>query len=84
MAFEFQSSGSASQLESFSYDDAIVRKFFWATLIWGIVAFLVGVILAVQLAYPQANFIPQVAFGRLRPLHTNAAIFAFAASKKRE
>ncbi|MFI4893071.1 MAG: cytochrome-c oxidase, cbb3-type subunit I [Phycisphaerales bacterium JB058] len=78
MAFEFQSSGSASQLESFSYDDAIVRKFFWATLIWGIVAFLVGVILAVQLAYPQANFIPQVAFGRLRPLHTNAAIFAFA------
>jgi len=78
MGFEFKGSQSASQLESFSYDDAIVRKFFWATLIWGIVAFLVGVILAVQLAFPQANIIPQVAFGRLRPLHTNAAIFAFA------
>ncbi len=78
MGFEFKGSQSASQLESFSYDDAIVRKFFWATLIWGIVAFLVGVILAVQLAFPQANVIPQVAFGRLRPLHTNAAIFAFA------
>ena len=78
MAFEFKGPGSSSSLEQFTYDDAIVRKFFWATLIWGIVAFLVGVILAVQLAYPQANFIPQVAFGRLRPLHTNAAIFAFA------
>jgi cytochrome c oxidase cbb3-type subunit I/II len=66
------------ELESFTYDDAIVRKFFWATLIWGLVAFLVGVILAVQLAYPQANFLPEIAFGRLRPLHTNAAIFAFA------
>ena len=78
MAVEFKAPGSASQLEQFTYDDAIVRKFFWATLIWGIVAFLVGVILAVQLAYPKANIIPQVAFGRLRPLHTNAAIFAFA------
>ncbi len=78
MASESRAPVSASQLERFSYDDAIVRKFFWATLIWGLVAFLVGVILAVQLAYPQANIIPQVAFGRLRPLHTNAAIFAFA------
>ncbi|HED53705.1 MAG TPA: cytochrome-c oxidase, cbb3-type subunit I [Phycisphaerales bacterium] len=68
----------APHLESFSYDDAIVRKFFWATLIWGLVAFLVGVIIAVELAWPAANVIPEVAFGRLRPLHTNAAIFAFA------
>jgi len=66
------------ELESFTYDDAIVRKFFWATLIWGLIAFLVGVILAVQLAFPAANLIPELAFGRLRPLHTNAAIFAFA------
>lgn len=70
--------GGRTELESFKYDDAIVRKFFWATLIWGIVAFLVGVILAFQLAFPQLNLIPEVAFGRLRPLHTNAAIFAFA------
>jgi cytochrome c oxidase cbb3-type subunit I/II len=66
-------------LESFSYDDAIVRKFLLATLVWGVVAMLVGVILAIQLAFPAANLgIPQTTFGRLRPLHTNAAIFAFA------
>lgn len=84
MGVEFKSagaglgSGSGSRLEQFTYDDAIVRLFFWATLIWGIVGFLAGVILAFQLAFPELNFLPQVAFGRLRPLHTNAAIFAFA------
>ncbi|MFI4915363.1 MAG: cytochrome-c oxidase, cbb3-type subunit I [Phycisphaerales bacterium JB060] len=67
-----------SKLDRFSYDDAIVRMFFWATLAWGIVAMLVGVILAFQLAMPELNLLPQIAFGRLRPLHTNAAIFAFA------
>ncbi|HCT43763.1 MAG TPA: cytochrome C oxidase Cbb3, partial [Phycisphaerales bacterium] len=66
-------------LEAFVYDDKIVRQFAWATVIWGIVAFLVGVIIAIQLAYPEAGFgISFLSFGRLRPLHTNAAIFAFA------
>ncbi|MCC5822440.1 MAG: cytochrome-c oxidase, cbb3-type subunit I [Phycisphaerales bacterium] len=66
-------------LEAFRYDDAIVRMFAWATVIWGIVAFLVGLIIAVQLAFPAANLgLPWTSFGRLRPLHTNAAIFAFA------
>ena len=66
-------------LDAFTYDDAIVRLFAWATVIWGIVAFLVGVIIAVQLAFPAANMgISFLSFGRLRPLHTNAAIFAFA------
>lgn len=66
-------------LEAFVYDDAIVRLFAWATVIWGIVAFLVGLIIAVQLAFPAANLgLPWTSFGRLRPLHTNAAIFAFA------
>jgi len=69
---------SASGLDEFSYDDGIVRLFFWATMGWGIVAFLVGVLLAFQLAAPELNLIPEIAFGRLRPLHTNAAIFAFA------
>lgn len=64
--------------DAFQHDDALVRMFFWATMIWGVVGLLVGVILAFQLAIPQLNFLPQVAFGRLRPLHTNAAIFAFA------
>ncbi|MEQ8315960.1 MAG: cytochrome-c oxidase, cbb3-type subunit I [Phycisphaerales bacterium] len=65
-------------LDRFSYDDAIVRMFFWATLAWGLVGLLVGVVIAFQLAMPELNVLPQVAFGRLRPLHTNAAIFAFA------
>lgn len=67
------------QLESFSYDDAIVRKFVAATLVWGVVGFLVGLILAIELPYPALNGgIEWITFGRLRPLHTNAVIFAFA------
>ncbi len=66
-----------SRLDSFSYDDAIVRKFLWATVIWGLVGFLVGLIIAIQLAWPAANIAPWLSFGRLRPLHTNAVIFAF-------
>ena len=65
-------------LESFSYDDAIVRKFLTATFVWGLVGMLVGLIIALQLAVPALNFAPWFAFGRLRPLHTNAVIFAFA------
>jgi cytochrome c oxidase cbb3-type subunit I/II len=70
---------ASTRLESFRYDDDIVRKFMTATLVWGAVAMLVGVTLALQLALPAANLdLPHVTFGRLRPLHTNAAIFAFA------
>ncbi len=72
------SEDSARGLDEFRYDDGIVRLFFWATMGWGIVAFLVGVLLAFQLAAPELNLFPEIAFGRLRPLHTNAAIFAFA------
>ncbi len=65
--------------ETFVYDDAIVRKFLWATIIFGIVGMLVGVILALQLAVPDLSLgLPWFTFGRLRPLHTNAVIFAFA------
>ncbi|NUM89755.1 MAG: cbb3-type cytochrome c oxidase subunit I, partial [Bdellovibrionales bacterium] len=61
-----------------TYDDAIVKKFAIATLLWGFVAFLVGVIAALQMADWRFNFnLPWITFGRLRPLHTNAAIFAF-------
>ncbi len=67
-----------ANLESFSYDDKIVRMFLWATLLWGAVAMLVGLIIASQLSFWQANFgLEWLTFGRLRPLHTNAAIFAF-------
>lgn len=64
-------------LDSFSYDDSIVRMFSLATLVWGLVATLVGVIVAVLLVMPQLTFVEYISFGRLRPLHTNAAIFAF-------
>jgi cytochrome c oxidase cbb3-type subunit I/II len=59
------------------YDDQIVRWFIWASLIWGLVGMLLGVIVATQLAAWQANLGPWLTFGRLRPLHTNAVIFAF-------
>ena len=66
-------------VDTFKYDNAVVRKFAIATAAWGLVAFLVGLIVALKLVFPQLlSGIPQLSYGRLRPLHTNAAIFAFA------
>jgi cytochrome c oxidase cbb3-type subunit I/II len=66
------------RLETYSYDDQIVRMFIIATIIWGAVAMLLGVTIAFQLATWKMNFgLQWITFGRLRPLHTNAAIFAF-------
>ena len=63
------------------YNDKVVRQFAVMTVIWGIVGMLVGVIIAAQLAWPALNFdIPWLSYGRLRPLHTNAVIFAFGGS----
>ncbi len=60
------------------YNMAVVRQFALATAFWGIAAFLVGVVIALQLAFPVLNLdLPWTTFGRLRPLHTSAAIFAF-------
>jgi cytochrome c oxidase cbb3-type subunit I/II len=64
--------------ETLRYDDAIVRRFVTATIVWGAVGMLVGLWCALQLARPDLNFGPYFTFGRLRPLHTNAVIFAFA------
>lgn len=70
---------SKVQLDEFSYDDGIVRLFTLATLVWGFVSMLVGVIVAILLVKPTWGFgLEWLSFGRLRPLHTNAAIFAFA------
>lgn len=70
---------TSPRLESFSYDDDVVRKFLWATFVWGLVGMLVGLLIALQLANPIFNTKLQwLSFGRLRPLHTNAVIFAFA------
>ncbi|MGZ3744141.1 MAG: cytochrome-c oxidase, cbb3-type subunit I [Pseudobdellovibrionaceae bacterium] len=66
-------------LEKIFYDDDLVKKFILATLIWGGAALLFGLIAALQLAWWPLNMnMEWVTFGRLRPLHTNAAIFAFA------
>jgi len=62
-----------------NYDDGIVKKFLIATVVWGIVGMLVGVWIALELAWWPANLeLPYFTFSRLRPLHTNAVIFAFA------
>ena len=66
------------QLETFRYDNTIVRLFLIATTIWGIIGMTVGLIAALQLVYPSLSFdISYITFGRIRPLHTNAVIFAF-------
>jgi cytochrome c oxidase cbb3-type subunit I len=60
------------------YSDTVIRGFALMTVVWGIVGMLVGVIIAAQLTWPELNFgIPWLSYGRLRPLHTNAVIFAF-------
>ena len=66
------------QLTKFSYDNKIVRNFGIATIFWGIVGMSVGLLAAVQLVWPFMNFEFQYStFGRIRPLHTNAVVFAF-------
>jgi len=65
-------------LETFKYDNRIVRAFAIATVIWGLVGFSAGLLIACQLFWPELNLNLQfTTFGRLRPLHTNAVIFAF-------
>ena len=60
------------------YEEAAVRKFVIATVFWGVIGFLVGVVIALQLAFPVLNLdLPWTTFGRLRPVHTSAVIFAF-------
>jgi cytochrome c oxidase cbb3-type subunit I/II len=70
-------SNQSNPLEQFYYDNKAVRNFAIATIIWGIVGMLVGVIIATQLFEPAANYTQYGSFGRIRPLHTNAVIFAF-------
>lgn len=69
-----------NQLSNF-YNDSPVRKFALMSVVWALVGFLVGVFIAAQLVWPELNFdVPWLSFGRLRPLHTNAVIFAFGGS----
>lgn len=66
-----------SQVEKFNYDNRIVRNFIIATVVFGIVGMTVGLLIAFQLVSPSLNFTQYGTFGRIRPLHTNAVIFAF-------
>ncbi|MFN3849847.1 MAG: cytochrome-c oxidase, cbb3-type subunit I [Spirosomataceae bacterium] len=69
---------SVGKLERFEYDNKIVKAFLIVTVIFGLVGMLAGLLLAIQLFLPGANLSnPHTTFGRLRPLHTNAIIFAF-------
>ena len=64
-----------------TYNDKVVLQFSVMTVVWGIVGMLVGLFIAAQMYWPALNFdIPWLSFGRLRPLHTNAVIFAFGGS----
>jgi cytochrome c oxidase cbb3-type subunit I/II len=71
-------SSEKSNLETFYYDNQIVRMFMIASVVFGVVGMLVGLLAALQLVWPQLNFgLSFTTFGRIRPLHTNAVIFAF-------
>jgi cytochrome c oxidase cbb3-type subunit I/II len=66
------------ELERFSYDNKTVKQFAYATIIWGLIGMTVGLWVALQLVFPVLNFNTSfTTFGRIRPLHTNAVIFAF-------
>ena len=66
------------EVQQFYYDNKIVKKFLYATMFWGIVGMSVGLLLAFMFMFPNlTDGISWLSFGRLRPLHTNAVIFAF-------
>ena len=71
--------GARGTLDTFAYDNRTTMMFGVATAVWGLVAFLVGLIVALKLIFPELlGGIAELSYGRLRPLHTNAAVFAFA------
>ncbi|HEY1037876.1 MAG TPA: cytochrome-c oxidase, cbb3-type subunit I [Bacteroidia bacterium] len=66
------------EVQKFQYDNKIVKWFAYATMVWGLVGMLAGLVAALQLFLPALNFeLPYTTFGRVRPVHTNAVIFAF-------
>jgi cytochrome c oxidase cbb3-type subunit 1 len=70
-----------SQPQGADYNYTVVRQFALTTVFWGIIGMSVGVLIAAQLIWPQLNFdTPWLTYSRLRPLHTNAVIFAFGTS----
>ena len=75
---EFSNANLSGQNEKFFYDNKIVKWFAYATILWGVVGMLAGILAAFQLVYPSLNLnTAPTTFGRVRPVHTNAIIFAF-------
>ena len=69
---------TSSQASTTHYDDTVVRQFAFMAVVWGVVGMAVGLFIAAQLAWPEIGAgVPWLSYGRLRPLHTNAVIFAF-------
>jgi cytochrome c oxidase cbb3-type subunit I/II len=77
LPLEYVRDSQAKPTETITYNDTVVRHFIAASMAWGVVGMLLGIVIALQLAYWPANVHPILSFGRLRPLHTNAVIFAF-------
>ena len=75
--YKAASAGTTVPADASRYDDDPIRWGVIATVFWGMAGFLVGLIIALQLAFPLLNFQPYFNFGRLRPLHTSAVVFAF-------
>ncbi|OBY05411.1 cytochrome c oxidase, cbb3-type subunit I [Rhizobium leguminosarum bv. trifolii] len=74
---DFSPAGQRRKVDISGYFDEVIRYGLIATVFWGVVGFLIGVVIALQLAYPDLNIAPYLNFGRLRPVHTSAVIFAF-------
>jgi len=76
-ALPVAAAATATREVQVTFDDRITRRFILASIVWAAVGMLVGLFAALQLAYPELNVAPWLSFGRIRPLHTNAVIFAF-------
>jgi cytochrome c oxidase cbb3-type subunit 1 len=77
LLFRNTSFAPAAPIDPAAYMDGPIRYGAIATMFWGVVGMLVGVLIALQLAYPDLNIQPWFNFGRLRPLHTSGVVFAF-------
>lgn len=78
---DFSPAGRQPKPEASGYFDEVIRYGLIATVFWGVVGFLVGVIIAAQLACPDLNLAPYLNFGRLRPVHTSAVVSPSAAMR---
>src|SRR5512145_1504053 len=67
--------GGAERMSDYEYDHQTVQGFILSAIFWGVVGILIGLLIAIQMPFPAANFAPWLTFGRLRPVHTNGLAF---------